>query len=55
MFEISASEFGTVDMRRQFPTCAYEFLTTVTEDVVYDVHKVVIWPSFSVIRGHKVS
>ena len=39
IFEVSASEFSTVSMRRRFRTCAHEFLTTVTEGVVNGVHK----------------
>ena len=35
--------------------CAYEFPTTVTEGVVHGIHKVVIWPSFGLIRQHKAS
>ena len=49
MFKISTSELGTVGMHRQFCIWAYEFLTTVTEDVVYGVHEVVIRPSYSII------
>ena len=37
-----------VGMRRHF--CAYDFLTTVTKDVVHGVHKVVIRSSFGVIQ-----
>ena len=48
-FKLSASDFGTVSKRRQFRTCAYKFLTTVTEGVVHGVHKVVIWLSFGAI------
>ena len=49
MFEISASEFGTVGMRRRFRAC--EFLTMVTKGCgPRGVHKVVIGSSFSVIR-----
>ena len=55
LFKISASDFDTVSLCRRFRACAYEFLTTVTEGVVYGVHKVVIRSSFVVIRRHKVS
>ena len=44
----------SVGMRRRFQTCAYQFLTTVTEGVVCGVHKVVIRTSFGVISRHKV-
>ena len=54
-FQISASDFGTVSMRRRFRPCAYEFLTMVTKGVVHCVHKVVIQSSFGLIRRHKVS
>ena len=54
MLKISASEFGTVSICRQFCVCAYEFVTMVTEGVVHGVHKVVI-RSFDVIRRHKAS
>ena len=54
-FKISASEFGTMGMHRQFHTCACEFLTIVTKGVVRGVYKVVIRSSFSVTRLHKVS
>ena len=37
MFKIYASEFGTIDMRRQVRACANEFLAIVTESVVHDV------------------
>ena len=53
-FKISTSDFGTLGMRRQFHAWTYEFLSTVTEDVVHGVHKVVIRSSFSVIQRHKV-
>ena len=43
MFEFSASEFGTVGMRRRLRACAYEFITTVTKSVVHAVDKVVFW------------
>ena len=39
-----------MSMRRRFCTSAYEFLITVSEGVVHDVHKVVIQSSFGVIR-----
>ena len=55
IFKISASEFGTVSMRRSFRACAYEFLNTVTEGVVHSVHKVVIRSSFGVMWQHKAS
>ena len=55
MVKISSSKFGTLDMCRQFHACAYEFLTTVTEGVVYGVHKVGIQSSFSVLLQHKVN
>ena len=55
LFTISASDFDTVSVRRRFRTCAYEFLTTVTEGVVHGVHKIVNWSSFGVIQRHKVS
>ena len=55
MFEISASEFGTMSMHRQFCACAYECLTTVTEGVVHGVHKIVVRSSFGVIRQYKES
>ena len=41
-FQISASDFGTVTMHRQFRTYVYEFPITVTEGLVHNVHKVVI-------------
>ena len=50
IFKISASEFGTMSMRRQFRACTYEFLTTATKGVVHGVHKVVIQSSFGVTR-----
>ena len=55
LFKISASDFSTMSIRRQFRLCTYEFLATVTESVVHSVYKVVIWWSFGVIRRHKVS
>ena len=55
LFKISASDFCTTDMRRQFHSCAYEFPTTVTTGVVHGVHKVVIQSSFGVIWRHKGS
>ena len=55
LFKISASSFGTVDMRRQFCTCAFEFLAMVTEGVVHSVYKAVVRSFFGVIRSHKVS
>ena len=54
-FKISASDFSTAGMRKQFCTCACEFLTTVTEGVVHSVCKVVTRFSFGVTRRHKVS
>ena len=54
LFTISASDFGTVSMRRRFCACMYKFLTTVTEGVVHGVYKVVIQLSFGAIRQHKV-
>ena len=38
IFEVSTSDFSTMSMHRRFR--AYEFLTTVTEGVVHDAHKV---------------
>ena len=55
LFKISASDFGTISMRRQFLARTYEFLTMVTEGVVHSVCKVVIRSSFGVIQRHKVS
>ena len=55
IFEVSASDFDTVSMCRRFRACMYEFLTIVTESVVHDVHKVVIWLSFGIIWQHKLS
>ena len=54
-FQASASNFGTVDMCRRFCASAYEFLTMIIEDVVQDVHKVMIWSSFGVIQRDEVS
>ena len=48
--ELSASDFSTVSLRRQFCVCAFECLTKVTNGVVNDVYKVVIWSSFGVIQ-----
>ena len=53
MIDISASDFGTICMCRQFST--YEYLTTATKGVVHGVHKVVVQSSFGVIWQHKVS
>ena len=53
IFAVSASDCSTVNMRRQFCICTYEFLSMVTEGVIHNVHKVVIQSSFSVIRVHK--
>ena len=50
MFKISVSEFGTPGRHRRFRICACEFVTTVSKGVVHGVHKVVIRPSFGVIR-----
>ena len=55
LFEISASEFGTINIRRRFRTCSDEFLTTVTEGVVHGVNKVVIQSFFSEIPQHKAN
>ena len=55
IFEVSASDFGTMSMRRRFRACTYEFLSTVAEGMVNGVYKVVIRLSFSVIQRHKVS
>ena len=49
MFKISASEFGTLSMRRQVRACAAELLATGNEGVVQGVYKVVTQPSFIVI------
>ena len=54
-FHISASDFGTMSMCKQFRACAYEFLTMVSEGVVHYVHKAMIRFSFSLIWRHKVS
>ena len=54
-FKISASDFDSVSMHRRFCTCAYDFLTTVTESVVHGVHNVVIRSSFSVTQLQNVS
>ena len=48
MFKISASEFGTMGIRRQMRACTDEFLAMVTEGVVHSVQKVVTWSCFSV-------
>ena len=50
MFQISASEFGTMDMCRQMRAWADEFVVMVTEGMVHGVCKVVAQPSFSVIQ-----
>ena len=55
MSKISASEFGTSRMHRQFCAFAYEFHTMITQYVVYGVYHVLIQSSFDVIRRHKVS
>ena len=55
LFRISVSDFGTEVMCGQFCACAYELFTMETKGVVHSVHKVVIRPSFDVIRLHKVS
>ena len=47
---MSASDFGTVSMRRWLHACTYEFLTTVTKVVVHRVCKDVILSS-SVLYG----
>ena len=49
MFQISASELGTLGMHRRMRACADEFLATVTEGVVHNVYKVVIRSSFAVV------
>ena len=55
IFEFSASDFGSVCMRRRFCACAYDFLSRVTEGVVNGVNKIVIRSSFGVIWRHEVS
>ena len=55
LFTIAASDFDTVGMCRRFCACAYDFNTTLTKGVVHGVYKVVIRPSYGVIRQHKVS
>ena len=54
-FKISASEFGTIGMRRRKQACTDQFLATVTEGVVHGVYKLVTKSSFSLIWRHKVS
>ena len=49
MFKISASEIGTVSMRRRIPTCPDEFVAIVTEGLVRGVYKVVTRLSFGTI------
>ena len=55
MFQISASEFGTVSIRRRMQAFADEFLAMVTEGVVNGVFSVVTWPYFSVTWLEKSS
>ena len=50
MFKISASEFGSLHMRRRMRACTDEFLATVNEGVVHGVYKVVTRSVFGVIR-----
>ena len=50
IFEISTPDFGTVSMHRRFCTCTYEFLTRVTEGMVHNISKVVIWSSLGVMQ-----
>ena len=53
--KISASDFSTMGMLRQFSACAYEFLTMVTKRLVQGVHNMMIRSPFSVIWRHKLS
>ena len=55
MYEMSASEFGTVGMRRRMRACADEFLATVTEGVVHNVYKAVTRSCFGVTRQNRAS
>ena len=46
MFNISASEFGTVSICRWLRECADEFLATVNESVVHSEYKGYGWTIF---------
>ena len=54
MFEISASESGTVSMHKRMRVCANEFLARVSEGVIHRVYTVVIQSGFGGTHRHKV-
>ena len=56
MFKISASEFCNMSTCRQIRACILdEYVTIVTEGVLYGVCYVVTWSSFGVTQRHKAS
>ena len=55
MFQIFASDLGTVGLSRPKQACAGKFLATVTEGVVHGVYKVVTRSSVGVIQRHTAS
>ena len=54
MVKIFATDFDTISMVRRFCASMHEFLTMVTEGVVFGVHKAVIQSSISVIWGQGI-